>query len=71
MHERRRAGRAQKVTVALEDDLDGGPAGERLRLGIGGTEYEIDLSAKERHGVPPAAPVAAVRSRAAAAGRGR
>jgi hypothetical protein len=37
---------AQKVTVALEDDLDGGPADETVRFGIGGTEYEIDLSTK-------------------------
>ena len=37
---------AQKVTVALEDDLDGGPADETVRFGIGGTEYEIDLSKK-------------------------
>ena len=35
---------AQKLTVALEDDLDGGPADETVRFGIGGTEYEIDLS---------------------------
>jgi len=35
---------AQKITVALEDDLDGGPADERVRFGIGGTDYEIDLS---------------------------
>jgi nucleoid-associated protein Lsr2 len=35
---------AQKITVALEDDLDGGPADETVRFGIGGTEYEIDLS---------------------------
>jgi hypothetical protein len=35
---------AQKVTVALEDDLDGGPADETVRFAIGGTEYEIDLS---------------------------
>jgi hypothetical protein len=35
---------AQKITVALEDDLDGGPANETVRFGIGGTEYEIDLS---------------------------
>jgi nucleoid-associated protein Lsr2 len=35
---------AQKVTVTLEDDLDGGPADETVRFGIGGTEYEIDLS---------------------------
>ena len=37
---------AQKVTVALEDDLDGGPADETVRLGFDGTDYEIDLSAK-------------------------
>ena len=37
---------AQKVTVALEDDLDGGPADETVRFGLGGAEYEIDLSAK-------------------------
>ncbi len=35
---------AQKVTVALEDDLHGGPAEETVRFGIGGVEYEIDLS---------------------------
>jgi hypothetical protein len=37
---------ATKITVALEDDLDGGPADETLRFAIGGTEYEIDLSKK-------------------------
>jgi Lsr2 len=36
---------AQKITVALEDDLDGGPADETVRFGIGGAAYEIDLSA--------------------------
>ena len=35
---------AQRVTVELEDDLDGGPADETLRFGLGGTDYEIDLS---------------------------
>jgi nucleoid-associated protein Lsr2 len=37
---------AQKITVALEDDLDGGPADETVQFGLGGTEYEIDLSTK-------------------------
>jgi len=37
---------AQRVTVELEDDLDGGPAVETVRFGFGGAEYEIDLSAK-------------------------
>src|SRR5215472_5168522 len=37
---------AQKITVALEDDVDGGPADETVRFAIGGVEYEIDLSKK-------------------------
>jgi hypothetical protein len=37
---------AQKVTVALEDDLTGGPADETVRFAVEGTDYEIDLSAK-------------------------
>ena len=36
----------QRVTVELEDDLDGGPADETLRFGLGGSKYEIDLSKK-------------------------
>ena len=34
---------AQRVTVELQDDLDGGPADETVRFGLDGTEYEIDL----------------------------
>jgi hypothetical protein len=37
---------AQKITVTLEDDLDGGPANETLQFSIGGTQYEIDLNKK-------------------------
>ena len=37
---------AQKVTVELEDDLDGGPANQTVRFGVDGAEYEIDLSTK-------------------------
>jgi Lsr2 len=37
---------AQRVTVELQDDIDGGPADETLRFGLSGTEYEIDLSKK-------------------------
>src|SRR5438067_6440686 len=37
---------AQRVTIALEDDLDGGPADETVRFGFGGADYEIDLSTK-------------------------
>jgi nucleoid-associated protein Lsr2 len=53
-HDRQRAGSpitgmeatmATKITVVLEDDLDGGPADETVRFAVGGTDYEIDLSA--------------------------
>jgi Lsr2 len=37
---------AQKITVVLEDDIDGGPADETVRFRLGGTDYEIDLSTK-------------------------
>jgi len=37
---------ATKITVALEDDLEGGPAEETMRFAIGGTAYEIDLNKK-------------------------
>ena len=37
---------AQKITIAVEDDLDGGPADETVQFGIGGTDYQIDLSAR-------------------------
>jgi hypothetical protein len=38
------AGVAQKITVTLEDDLDGSPADGTTRFGLDGAEYEIDLS---------------------------
>jgi hypothetical protein len=37
---------AKKITVAFEDDLDGGPADETVRFGVGGMQYEIDLNEK-------------------------
>ena len=39
---------AQKIIVELEDDIDGGPADSTFRFGVGGTEYEIDLSKENR-----------------------
>jgi len=36
---------AAKTIVSLEDDLDGGPADETLRFGLGPADYEIDLNA--------------------------
>jgi hypothetical protein len=41
---------ATRIAIALEDDLDGGPAEKTLRFGIGGSEYEIDLSATNASG---------------------
>jgi hypothetical protein len=38
------AAMATKIAVVLEDDLDGGPADETVRLAIDGTDYQIDLS---------------------------
>jgi hypothetical protein len=35
---------ATKITVILEDNLEGGPA-DAVQFGIGGTYYEIDLNA--------------------------
>ena len=37
---------AQKVSVVLEDDLTSGPAGQTIRFAFDGTDYEIDLNAK-------------------------
>lgn len=35
-----------RTTIALEDDLDGGPADQTLQFGLGPVEYEIDLNTK-------------------------
>ena len=37
---------AQKVTVVLVDDIDGGAADETVSFGLDGVAYEIDLSTK-------------------------
>lgn len=37
---------AQKVTVSLTDDLDGGTADETVQFALDGRSYEIDLSTK-------------------------
>ena len=36
---------ATRTTIALEDDLDGGPAQETLQFRLDSTDYEIDLNA--------------------------
>ncbi|WP_426242710.1 histone-like nucleoid-structuring protein Lsr2 [Nocardioides sp. LHG3406-4] len=35
---------AQKVSIILVDDIDGGDASETVQFGLDGTSYEIDLS---------------------------
>lgn len=37
---------AQSVQIILEDDLESGPADGALQFGLGGRQYEIDLSEK-------------------------
>ena len=37
---------AQKIQTLFIDDIDGGEAEGTLRFGLDGTDYEIDLSAK-------------------------
>jgi Lsr2 len=37
---------AKKVTVSLQDDLDGSPAAQTVHFALGGSEFEIDLSEK-------------------------
>jgi hypothetical protein len=37
---------AKKVSTSLQDDLDGSPAAETVHFALGGSEFEIDLSAK-------------------------
>lgn len=37
---------AQKVTVLLVDDIDGGSADETVSFSLDGVSYEIDLSSK-------------------------
>lgn len=42
---------AQKVSVVLLDDLDGGEADETVQFGIDGVSYEIDLSTPNADGL--------------------
>lgn len=37
---------ATKTTIALEDDIDGGPADETVRFRLGTVDYEIDLNSR-------------------------
>jgi hypothetical protein len=66
---------AQKITVTLQDDLDGGPADQTVRFGLDGAEYEIDLSARNatafREQLAPLTERARKASRAAGSRPGR
>ena len=42
---------AQKVTVLLTDDLEGGEASETVHFGLDGSVYEIDLNTKNATGL--------------------
>lgn len=37
---------AQRVSIILEDDLDGSPADETVTFALDGVSYEIDLNSK-------------------------
>jgi Lsr2 len=45
---------AQKIQALLIDDLDGTKADGTVRLGLDGTEYEIDLNAGHARALPEA-----------------
>ncbi len=53
---------AQKVTVILEDDLTGGPAGQTIRFAFEGTDYEIDLNAKRASAIQTASGISSAGS---------
>jgi hypothetical protein len=60
---------ATRITVLLEDDLDGGPADETVRFGLDGVDYEIDLS--KQHARAFRRELASFLIHARRAGRGR
>lgn len=62
---------AQKVTVALIDDLDRGPAEETIRFGFEGVAYEIDLSGKNARAFRKQLAPVLEHARRARRGRGR
>ena len=65
------AGVATKITVLLEDDLDGGPADETVRFGLDGVDYEIDLSRQHARAFRREFASFLVHARPAERGRGR
>lgn len=61
---------AQKVTVSLVDDLDGGTAEETVGFGLDGKSYEIDLSAANAGKLRDALAGFVAAARRAGSGRG-
>lgn len=61
---------AQKVTVSLVDDLDGGTAEETVGFGLDGKSYEIDLSAANASKLRDALAGFVAAARRAGSGRG-
>jgi hypothetical protein len=47
---------AQKIQTLFTDDIDDGEAEGTVRFAIDGTDYEIDLSARQAEGVLPRLP---------------
>lgn len=62
---------AQKVTVSLVDDLDGGTAEETVGFGLDGKSYEIDLSAANASRLRDALSGFVAAARRAGTGKGR
>jgi hypothetical protein len=61
---------AQKISVLIVDDIDGGEAAETIRFGLDGAQYEIDLSAGHAEGLRTlAAPYIASARKVAGAAR--
>jgi hypothetical protein len=62
---------AQRTQIVMTDDIDGSEAGTTIRFGLGGTEYEIDLNAKNAEKFEKAiAPYIAAGRKAGGARRG-
>jgi hypothetical protein len=62
---------AMKITASPDDVLEGDPADQRVRFGIGGTGYGIVPSTKSASAFAPTARPSIERGRRAAASRSR
>jgi len=62
---------ATRTSIALEDDIDGGPADETMHFHLGAHEYEIDLNARNASRFRAEMAPFVTRARKARAGRSR